>query len=197
MRKRFGKLAQADQFQRGIDSLPRLIFLWTTPPGEASALRLRTDPDVAAHRAPRVQGRVLEHHHARRIGARDRGAVGLHAALRRRIESRHETQQGGLSTTARTQQRDEFARLDREADILQHGQRGAAQRELMTDMAHVDACAVAQRRCGGVLIQHFGHGYHLSNPFCQASKRSRRRNSNVIRPEHMSAMTSSAAYIFE
>src|SRR5499427_2458016 len=41
-----------------------------------------------------------------------------------------------------------------------------------------------------------GHGYHRTRPLCQASSRSRRRNSSVMRPEHKKAMISSAAYIF-
>ncbi len=40
-------------------------------------------------------------------------------------------------------------------------------------------------------------GYHLHAPFCQASSRSRSRNSSVIRPENSSAITISAAYMLE
>src|SRR5271170_3716207 len=37
--------------------------------------------------------------------------------------------------------------------------------------------------------------YHRSKPFCQDNSQSRRRNSSVIRPLHISAMTTSAAYM--
>ena len=38
--------------------------------------------------------------------------------------------------------------------------------------------------------------YHRRSPFCQDSSRSRKRNSSVIRPLHINAITSSAAYMF-
>ena len=65
--------------------------------------------------------------------------------------------------------------------------------EAMRDVA--DRRARASRGASAARPRRRRSGYHLTSPFCQDSSRSRTRKSRVIRPEHISAMTSSAAYM--
>ena len=102
------------------------------------------------------------------------------------LQSGNQAKQGRLAAAARPQQRDEFARSDGKIDRIQHRQRLPMKIELMVDHGKPDRRAT---HCGG--------HYHRSRPFCQDSSRSRRRNSSVIRPLHISAITISAAYMLE
>src|SRR5690349_7142801 len=191
MRKRIRESVEADQFERGVDARRRTVARCAIA---SRSLRFGAKADVVAHGAPREQRRVLKHHDARRVRPGNRLAVRMQGAVSRRIEPRDEAQQGGLAATARPEQRDEFAGLDREADVVEHRERFAAQRKAMTDVAHVDARALPRIR---MRVRRLSSRYHLSNPFCQANRRSRTLNSSVIRPEHISAITSRAAYMFE
>ncbi len=92
------------------------------------------------------------------------------------------------------QQGHELARRDAERDILQHRQILAVQDEAMVDAASDQARAdrFSSRRLHGASLD---QRYHWTRPFCQASSRSRTRNSTVINVEHINAMTSSAPYM--
>ena len=102
----------------------------------------------------------------------------------RPLQPGDQPQQGGLAAAARPQQRDEFAGPDGKIDRIEHRQRLPMKIELMADHRQPDRRAA---HCGG--------RYHRTRPFCQDSSRSRRRNSSVIRPLHISAITISAAYM--
>ena len=104
----------------------------------------------------------------------------------RPLQSGDQAEQGGLAAAAWPQQRDEFAGSDGKIDRIEHRQRLPMKIELMVDHRQPDRRAT---HCGG--------HYHRSRPFCQDSSRSRRRNSSVIRPLHISAITISAAYMLE
>ena len=104
----------------------------------------------------------------------------------RPLQSGNQAKQCGLAAAARPQQRDEFAGPDGKVDRIQHRQRLAMKIELMADHRQPD------RRTAQA-----GGRYHRSRPFCQDSSRSRRRNSSVITPLHISAITISAAYMLE
>ena len=125
------------------------------------------------------------------IRSRDRSSSSRSAAGPRRFQARDQPQQGRLAAAGRPEQRDELARLDGEADVVEHRQRGAVEVEGVADMLDIE------RGAGGGSCDRLGGGmrYHFTTPFCQASRRSRTRNSSVMAPEHISAITISAAYM--
>jgi hypothetical protein len=71
-------------------------------------------------------------------------------------------QQRGLAAPAGAEQRDELARFGVQAHIVQHGQLPAVQREVMSDMHHIE-----RRTRRGHRVRHtLGGGYHCTSPFC-------------------------------
>ena len=123
--------------------------------------------------------------------SRDADVVFAQHAGARRLESRDQPQQGRLAAAGGTEQRDELAGLDREADVVEHRQHGAIDVEGMADVLDIERGAGRQ----GNAIASAAMRYHLTTPFCQTSNRSRVRNSSVIAPEHNSDITISAAYM--
>src|SRR4029077_11257564 len=97
-----------------------------------------------------------------------------------------QAEQGGLAAAAGPQQRDEFAGSDGKIDRIQHRQWLAMKVEPMTDFRQPNSRAPRS-----------SDSYHRSRPFCQDSSRSRRRNSSVIRPLHINAITITPAYMLE
>jgi hypothetical protein len=81
------------------------------------------------------------------------------------FKSCDQTQQGGFSASGRTEQRDEFAGTDLEADVVQHRQNTAVDVKGVTDAFNLKGRT--DRRGNG-----FGKRmrYHLTTPFCQTSR---------------------------
>ncbi|MNZ33319.1 hypothetical protein D3C78_506640 [compost metagenome] len=173
-----GEGGQADLGQRRIDPL--------AIPRQAAA-GLRAEGDVVPHASPGVERRVLEHHHPRRRRPVHRLAIGQQTAAVGRLQTGDQTQQGRLAATGRPQQRDELPRRHVQVDVLQHRQAFAVDLERMGQSAHFQVQPHS--------IQLSLHRYHCTVPFCQASRRSRSRNSPLISPEQSSAISSSAAYM--
>ena len=183
MRIGVAKCRKPDQIDRRIDAVALAL---------QDALGFEAERDIVPDGSPRKQGRILEHHHTRRKRPRDQIAVFAQRARPRRLQSCDQPQQGRFPATGRTEQSDEFAGLNVEADIVQHRQHGAIDVEAMADVLDIQRSA----GCGRCNALSNRQRYHLTTPFCQTSSRSRVRNSNVIAPEHNSDITISAAYIF-
>ncbi len=132
MREGLGKLVEADQRQRFVD--PAALLL-------EKAARFEAQRGVAPHGAPRIERRILEDHDPRRVGSRHLDIVDREAAAARLVEAGHKAQQGGFPAAARSEQGDEFPRLDLEGHILQHRQIVAVQHEAVIDAAHDQADA--------------------------------------------------------
>ncbi|MNK61199.1 hypothetical protein D3C87_803550 [compost metagenome] len=181
MRKGLGEVGEADELQRFVDA-PALRL--------EHAARLQAERHVVPHAAPGVERRVLEDDDARRVGPRDGRAVLGDASGGGGLQPGHEAQQRRLAAAARPEQRDELAGLHREVDVVEHLQRTRRHIEPVAHALDVDLRA-------GLAHMGFNGGYHFTVPFCHDSTRSRTLNSSVIRPEHSSAITISAAYMFE
>ena len=160
--------------------------------GLQDAPRLEPGGDIRLDRRPGKQGRVLEDENPRRIGTRDRRAVGENRAARRRFEPGDQPEQRRFPAAGRSEQRDELAGGDIEVDRREDRQPRAAEVELVADAANVERKAgivaeLARRRRDG------DSDAHEMNPFCQLSRRSRAENSSRTTPEHNSAMINSVA----
>src|ERR1700754_965151 len=86
---------------------------------------LQRKGDVLANRHVRVKRVALEHHGdvaVARVGRRDVLAVDEHTTSGRGVEPRQDAQGRGLAGSGRTQQGEELAGLDIEADALQRGE---------------------------------------------------------------------------
>src|SRR5437773_9951232 len=106
--------AEAHEIERTGDALGDF-------PARAVAV-LETEGDVVAHRHVRKDRVVLEHQaNIATMGghAIDPLAGYPYLAAVLAIESSHRAQQRGLAATRRSQQREEFARLDGEVDIVE------------------------------------------------------------------------------
>jgi hypothetical protein len=80
--------------------------------------------------------------------------------------------------------------------MLEHRQRTSFQLELMDYFSNRESGSPARGGTGSnSSFRRCRMGYHRTKPFCHANNRSRRRKSNVIKPEKMSAIISSAAYM--
>src|SRR5437762_1382710 len=156
--------------------------------GAQQSTRFQTKRDVAPHRPPWIKRGVLKNDDTRRIGPFNRLALSEQGAGARSIKPRDQPQQGRLATPARSQEGDELAAANLQADAVENWQRSPLELETMSYLADY------QRRSANRIIG-CGRRYHRTRPFCQESSRSRRRNSAVINPEHKNAMISSAAYI--
>ncbi len=176
-----GEVGQADKTQRLIHAR-RLA-------GQQAA-RLQSQCRVGAHGAPRVQRRVLEHQDTRWMRTGDALAIHQQRASSGRFQSGHKAQQCGLAAAAGAEQGDELAWLGTDGHVVQHQQGFAVQVEVMADVETVERRAGDQRRAGTRCLS-----YHCTSPFCQESNRSRSRNSRVMSPVHISAITSNAEYM--
>src|SRR5450432_1499416 len=89
--------------------------------GGVAALDLQRQHDVGEHRAPREQRRRLEHVAVRARQTRfvRAHAVDLDRTRRDRLEIGADAQEGRLAAARRADERDEFARRDREVDLAQ------------------------------------------------------------------------------
>ena len=121
-------------------------------------------------------------------GAVDLAPVHQDATATRRLQPGDQTKQGGLAAAAGPEQCHELARAGEEVDRIEHRQRLSVQIE--SGWRTFDRSRDGARR-GALGVR----DYHRSRPFCHDSSRSRRRNSSVIRPLHISAITISAAYM--
>ena len=162
-----------------------LLAAGRAPPGPSATL--------LPHGAPGIERRVLEHHDARRVGPGDLRAVDQQAVPAvggsRPATSRSSVDlPQPLGPSRATNSPGSTSKVD----VVEHRQRLAVELEGVADAARRRGDAGRLGR-GGVGLA--GSGYHCTSPFCQASRRSRSRNSSVIRPEHISAITSSAAYM--
>jgi hypothetical protein len=158
-----------------------------------NALGFEAERHIVRDVPPRKQRRVLEHHDAGGKRPCDRLAVFAQRAGSGRIKSRDQPQQSRFAASGGTQQGNEFARLEAEAYVFQHGENRAVDVEGMAHAFDIQRGADHSRR------RRFGprERYHLTTPFCQTSSRSRIRNNRVIAPEHNSDITISAAYMLE
>ena len=125
-------------------------------------------------------------------GPVDVASVHQDATAARWFQSCDETQQCGLAAAAGTEQCHELARAGEDVDAIEHRQVLSVHVEVVAEANRLDRQATDRVGRGGLGLR----DYHRSRPFCHASSRSRRRNSRVIRPLHISAMTISAAYMF-
>src|SRR3954447_10662591 len=172
------------------------------------ALRLQPERDVVPDCAPGKQGRILEHDNARRVRSRDARLVLAQRSGPGLVEACDEAQQRGLAAAGGTEQRNELARLDGDADVAEHRQLGAGDVEGVADLSGARTAPPAggagrgpldvERGARGRVSVDFSQcscGYHFTVPFCQTSRRSRIANSSVIAPEQSNDITISAAYI--
>src|SRR5262245_14781044 len=74
--------------------------------------------DIAAHRAPRQDGELLEHYAALAAGPTHRFAVKKNVAFAGPDEAGQGLEPGGLAAAAGSYQRDELACADREVDVV-------------------------------------------------------------------------------
>ena len=111
---------------REVHHLEQLLAAFA-PPLARRAGQLQRELDVAAHGQPREQRRLLEH---------QRGAVGAHldGARRRLVESGDEVEQRALPAAGRTEQADEFARRDVEADAVERQDAVATVTKVLADV---------------------------------------------------------------
>src|SRR6201999_2533888 len=84
------------------------------------------------------QGRILEHDDTRRMWLCDTYLVLAQASRLGLVEAGDEPQKGRLAAARRAEQRDEFARLDRDADIAEHRQLGTVDIEGVADLLDVE-----------------------------------------------------------
>ena len=80
--------------------------------GEAEA-------DIAGHRQPWQQTRLLKHDADRRMRALDGFAIDGDGARGRAVQSGDQAQQGGFAATRTADQRENFAIADLQADLAQ------------------------------------------------------------------------------
>ena len=93
-----------------------------------------TEPDVLIDRQPWQQAVVLEHHRAIRPRRIDLAILQQHAALGGVGEAGDDVEQRGLAAAGMADDRDVFALLDRQVDVLQHLGRGVAAGEGLVDV---------------------------------------------------------------
>src|SRR5215469_18618045 len=163
--------------------------------GAQEPLCFEAERDIPPNRPPRIKRGILKDDNTRRVGPLDRLALCEQIPGARKVEPGDEPQQGRLAASARSQDGDELAVADPEADPVQYGQVLTVQCEMM---AHVADCKRRSAHWIAIWQRRSRRGrrfYHLTSPFCQDSRRSRSRNSSVIRAEHNNAMINSAAYM--
>jgi hypothetical protein len=121
-------MCQADFVQRRRDALA---------PFAARKRRLFREAEAKAHvtfnRQPRQQARILECQCDIGTGPRERFSVDEHLAGSGLEQPGKNAQQGRFARSARTQHRDEFACLDAQIELTQHGSPAITQR----DAAHL------------------------------------------------------------
>jgi hypothetical protein len=100
------------------------------------AAHLEPEADILLDRAPGEQIEMLKDHGARLVRPGDIAAVEAHRPAGRHVEPVHDAQQRGLAAAARSDERDELARLGGKADRVQHLQRRAAG-AIREGLAHV------------------------------------------------------------
>src|SRR6185436_1937904 len=86
---------------------------------------LEPEHDIAKHGEPGKQGRILKHYQTMAAGPGHDLIVGEHAALVGYGQPGDDVEQGRLAATARTDQTDELAPVDRELDVVQGLDRSA------------------------------------------------------------------------
>jgi hypothetical protein len=95
---------------------------------------LEREADILGHGHVRKERVALKHHaDAAPVGrhSHERRAVDVDLAARGVVEAGDHHQRGGLAGSARTQQGDELARLDREAHIIDRGHGAEALADLV------------------------------------------------------------------
>src|SRR5438132_6048286 len=105
----------------------------------AHALAPQPVANVLYDRIPRKQCVFLEHHCALPPRRGNYSAANLELAARRLLESRKKIEQGRLSASARSNDREEFVFLHLEVDVQQRKKRLALHREMhLTDVGDID-----------------------------------------------------------
>ncbi len=88
---------------------------------EASLKTWSTDKrNVLAHRHPRHQRIILEHHTAIRPRSVDRLAIDQHFTCIGLLQTRDQRDQRGLAAAGETDDRDELAFVDAQVDVVEH-----------------------------------------------------------------------------
>jgi hypothetical protein len=145
---------------------------------------------VCTHGTPRIERRILEDDDTGWIRAHDRATIRQQTARSWQVQAGDQAQQCRFAAAARAEQGHEFAWHDAKGHFVEHRQWYTMQIEAMADVQDLQGCPGGY---GGAFLE--SGGYHCTNPFCHDSKRSRSRNSTVMSPVHISAITSSAAYM--
>jgi hypothetical protein len=95
------------------------------------------EPDVLVHGQPWQQAVVLEHHRAIRSRRVHLAVLEQHAAHGGVGQACDDVEQGRLAATGMADDRDVFALVDGEIDILQHLRGGCAAGENLVDMVEL------------------------------------------------------------
>src|SRR6516165_9502724 len=125
MRIGFREARQPDKGKRGIN--PRAACL-------QYVLRFEAERDIVPDLAPGKQGRVLKHHDAGGVRARNWLARRLDPPFGGLFQPGDKTQKRRFPAAAWTEQRDEFARGDLKVDTVENRQGLSLHREAVTDM---------------------------------------------------------------
>src|ERR1700730_9657971 len=102
---------------------------------------LQAESNVAPNRPPRIEGWILKNDDTRGIGSFDRLALYEETAGARSVEPRNQPQQSRLAAPARSEEGDELAAADAQADPVQHRQRVSRPVEGMADFADRERCS--------------------------------------------------------
>jgi hypothetical protein len=107
----FLEAAEADEPDEIIGALPHRRLV-------EPLLHLHAVPHVARNRAPRQQAGILEHERPIRAGPVHLLAIDRHAAVLVRQQAGHDVDQRRLAAAARADDREEFALVDGQADVV-------------------------------------------------------------------------------
>ena len=101
----------------------------------------QSERNIAPDRPPRIQGWILKNDDTRGIGPFDRLALYEEAAGAWSVEPRNQPQQSRLAAPARSEEGDELAAADAQADPIQYRQRLSRQVEVMAYFADRESCS--------------------------------------------------------
>jgi hypothetical protein len=130
-----GEVAEADE--------PDIVARPLLGAGAVFATHLEAEGDVAEHRQPGQQPRLLEDHGAVGADAMHRFAVDRHPAAIGHFETGQHAQQRGLARSRRADDDKAFAGADVEVQALQHRQRSAVDGEGFREVANRNLAAAA------------------------------------------------------